>query len=580
MSAEVPAAPEVGGGETDAQLDVVLCWHMHQPQYFERERNVYALPWTYLHAIKDYSDMAAHLEAASDARVVVNFAPILLEQIDDYARRIRDHLDHGEPIPDPVLALLAADAVPDDAAARAEIIRVCLRAHAPRMIEPIPLYRALADIAQRALEDPVLLRHLDAGFFLDLATCYHLAWLGATVRRERPQVQHWLEREQGFDPGIRRELLQLIGEVIAGIIPRYRRLAEQGQVELSFTPYAHPIMPLLLDIESAREAMPDIWLPQYLEYPGGEERLRWHIERGIDVFRKHFGLAPAGCWPSEGSVSTAALRLLDEYGLTWTASGQTVLANSLAALPGADKGPRDGWLHRPYRLEGTEMLVFFRDDGLSDAIGFRYADWHADDAVEDFVHHLENIVDAPPVGGVVTVILDGENAWEYYPDNGFHFLDGLYARLSKHPRIRLRTFSDVYASGAEQAAELPSVVAGSWVYGTFSTWIGDPDKNAGWDRLIEAKQAVDTALCQHPELNSDALAEQLAVCEGSDWCWWFGAYNPAGSVSDFELLYRQHLAALYRRAGLAVPPALSLVLSTGGGEPDAGGTMRRGQAHS
>ncbi|AGA32941.1 glycoside hydrolase family 57 [Thioalkalivibrio nitratireducens DSM 14787] len=538
------------------------------------------MPWTYLHAIKDYSDMAAHLEAAPDARVVVNFAPILLEQIDDYARRIRAFLDHGEPIPDPVLALLTADAVPDDAAARAEIIRVCLRGHAPRMIEPIPLYRALAGIAQRAQDDPVLLRHLDAGFFLDLATCYHLAWLGAAVRRERPEVQHWLAQEQGFEPGTRRELLELIGEVIAGIIPRYRSLAEQGRIELSFTPYAHPIMPLLLDIESAREAMPDVRLPQYSGYPGGEDRVRWHIERGLDVFRKYFGFAPAGCWPSEGSVSTATLRLLDEYGLSWTASGQTVLANSLAALPGTDKGPHDGWLHRPYRLEGSEMLAFFRDDGLSDAIGFRYADWHARDAVEDFVHHLENIVDAPPVGGVVSVILDGENAWEYYPDNGFHFLEGLYARLSEHPRIRLCTFSDVHARCAGQGPELPSVVAGSWVYGTFSTWIGDPDKNAGWDRLIEAKQAVDTALRQHPELNRDALAEPLAVCEGSDWCWWFGGYNPAGSVSDFELLYRQHLAALYRRAGLAVPPALSLVLSTGGGEPDTGGTMRRGQAHS
>ena len=562
------------------RLDVVLCWHMHQPQYFEQGRGAYALPWTYLHAMKDYSDMAAHLEAAPEARAVVNFAPILLEQIADYAQRVQHFLNDGEPIPDPVLALLTTESVPSDAAARAEIIRVCLRAHAPRMIETIPLFRRLAQVAARAQQDPLLLRHLDAAFFLDLATCYHLAWLGATVRRDNPEVQRWLAEDEGHDAGTRRQLLELIGYVLGDIIPRYRALAESGRVELSFTPYAHPIMPLLLDIESAEEAMPDVLLPTHHAYPDGEGRVRWHIERGLAVFQKHFGFAPKGCWPSEGSISTATLKVLDEYGLAWTASGQTVLANSLAALPDAEKGPRDGWLHRPYGLTGTRMLTFFRDDGLSDAIGFRYADWHARDAVGDFIHHLENIVDAPPAGGVVSVILDGENAWEYYPDNGFHFLQGLYERLSDHPRINLRTFAEICERSPGSVPELPAVVAGSWVYGTFSTWIGDPDKNLGWDRLIEAKLAVDTAVRQHSELHTEALLEQLAICEGSDWCWWFGAYNPAGSVGDFEALYRRHLAALYQRAGLAVPEALSQVLSTGGGDPATGGTMRRGQAHS
>lgn len=567
-SGEVVLAPK---------LDVVLCWHMHQPQYFDQVREAYSLPWTYLHALKDYSDMAAHLEAIPRARAVVNFAPILLEQIDSYATTIADFLSDGEPIPDPVLTLLTTETVPADPLVRADIIRVCLRAHAPRMIDPMPLFRALAAVARQAMDDPILLRHLDSAFFLDLATCYHLAWLGETVRRAHPQVQAWLKVERGFDAGDRRALLELIGQVVADIIPRYRRLAEQGRVELSFTPYAHPMMPLLLDLESAREAMPDVVLPRHPSYPDGEARVRWHIERGLAIFEKHFGFAPKGCWPSEGGVSTATVKLLDEYGLTWAASGQTVLVNSLQAQ--SAEAP-DGWLHRPYRLEDTRLLTFFRDDGLSDSIGFRYADWHAHDAVGHFVQDLENILEAPPKGGVVSVILDGENAWEYYPENGFYFLELLYERLAAHPRLNLCTFSDVCRSPRQTPPVLPALVAGSWVYGTFSTWIGDPDKNAGWDRLIEAKAAVDNALRQHPELDTEALAEQLAICEGSDWCWWFGAYNPAGSVSDFEALYRSHLVALYQRAGLAIPEALSVVLSTGEGDPATGGTMRRGQAHS
>ena len=209
---------------------------MHQPQYFDPVQGAYALPWTYLHALKDYSDMAAHLELVPEARAVVNFAPILLEQIADYAQRVEAFLKKGPALPDPVLALLATETAPDDPAARAELIRVCLRAHAPRMIEPIPLFRRLAGIARAAQNDPVLLRHLDAAFFLDLATCYHLAWLGATVRHSYPETADWLAEEQGFDARIRRQLLELIGQVLAAIIPRYRALALSGRVELSFTP--------------------------------------------------------------------------------------------------------------------------------------------------------------------------------------------------------------------------------------------------------------------------------------------------------------------------------------------------------
>ncbi|ADC72032.1 glycoside hydrolase family 57 [Thioalkalivibrio sp. K90mix] len=569
---------------TPPKLDVVLCWHMHQPQYFESGAGEYALPWTYLHALKDYTDMAAHLEACPKARAVVNFAPILLEQLADYGERLDTCVRERQPVGDPVLDLLHMDVVPTDPAQRQEILRVCLRAHAPRMIEPFPLFQRLADIARKAIEEPLLLGHLDARFFQDLATCYHLAWLGETIRWAYPEVRGWLKTDTNFDPGMRQRLLTLIRDEVKGILPRYRELAASGRVELSFTPYAHPIMPLMIDLASAREAMPEVELPKSPAYPDGEARVRWHIERGLEVFERHFGFRPRGCWPSEGSLSEATIRLLDEYKLCWTASGQTVLANSLAAAgetaeSNTGSAEEEGWLHRPYQLQGSDIELFFRDDGLSDAIGFRYADWHADDAVGDFVHHLENIAAVSPQGGVVSVILDGENAWEYYPENGYHFLNALYERLAHHATLNLCTFADVCRRSEKDRdrGELPGLVAGSWVYGTFSTWIGDPDKNRGWDSLIEARQAVDRAVAEDPSLDTPALREQLAICEGSDWCWWFGAYNPAGSVSDFEQLYRRHLARLYQLANLNVPESLGEVLSVGGGDPSAGGTMRKGQ---
>ncbi|WP_018231403.1 glycoside hydrolase family 57 protein [Thioalkalivibrio thiocyanodenitrificans] len=561
-------------------LRVVLCWHMHQPQYRDVENRRYALPWTYLHAIKDYVDMAAHLEAAPDARAVVNFAPVLLEQIEDYAAQVRDHLARGEEIRDPLLSALAGDHMPDDPAGRRALAEACLHANHKHLIEPFPHFHVLVQMAQWLCDQPAGFLYQSEGFFADLVTWYHLAWLGETVRREDARVQSLMDKGQQFSLQDRRCLLEVIGEILGEVVSRYRQLAEQGRVELSFSPYAHPIVPLLLDLRAAREAVPDAPLPRCRAYPGGEERVRWHLERGLEVFERHFGRRPDGCWPSEGGVSTATLRLLAEYGIRWTASGENVLANSLREAGMLEDGEDRGWLHRPYVLEGADTVCFFRDDGLSDAIGFRYADWHADDAVGEFIHHLENIAaQGVDPDTVVSVILDGENAWEYYPANGYHFLQTLYARLSAHPGLQMTTFSECLGD-LPGTTSLSRVVAGSWVHGSFSTWIGDAEKNRGWEMLVEAKQRLDAAI-REGRLGGDRLEqalEQLAICEGSDWCWWFGDYNPASVVSEFERLYRHHLSVLYHLIDEPVPESLTRVFTHGGGHPAAGGTMRRGTA--
>jgi alpha-amylase/alpha-mannosidase (GH57 family) len=236
-------------------------------------------------------------------------------------------------------------------------------------------------------------------------------------------------------------------------------------------------------------------------------------------------------------------------------------------------------IHKPYKLPGASPACFFRDDGLSDMIGFTYTKWGADDAVNDFIHHLLNIkkTTESDQDRVVSVILDGENAWEYYSYNGYYFLQSLYRRLQEHPDIELTTFSDALRSGV-QPAKLPKMVGGSWVYGTYSTWIGDPDKNRGWDLLSEAKNVYDKVIASESfdDETLQALERQLAICEGSDWFWWFGDYNSADSVSDFERLYRLHLSNLYQMLGQEVPQVLSEVISHGGGNMEQAGTMRRG----
>lgn len=574
-----------GDGE---KMKVVFCWHMHQPDYRDMLSGEYYFPWTYLHAIKDYVDMVAHLENYPKAKAVFNFAPILLEQLEDYARQIDQHLTNNSKIRDSLLAALVADELPAAGTPGfSALTQKCLRSNRERIIDRFPAYARLADAVAILDENPTYFRYINEQFLSDLLVWYHLGWLGETVRRNDKAIKRLQEKEGGYSLEDRRELLAIIGTQLSSLGPRYRELAQRGQIEISMSPYAHPIIPLLLDLTSAKQAMPDVSLPTAPHYPDGEARARWHLQKGIKTFEHFFGFQPKGCWASEGALSDATLHLLDDFNFTWTATGDSVLRNSLSH---SENQPENAGLdtvsdnvHRTYRFNGAAPTCFFRDDGLSDLIGFKYATWHADDAVNDLIHHMESIAKAAgdtTNDSVISIIMDGENAWEYFPENAYYFLDALYARLSDHPQLELSTYSDVLKEQQLTPIAIPHMVAGSWVYGSFSTWIGDKDKNRGWDMLCEAKKHVDLALEKEtPSPDKlEQIKKQLALCEGSDWFWWFGDYNPAESVSDFEYLFRRHLINLYSLIDYPIPDYLSQTISKGSGSPAQGGVMRQGHA--
>ncbi len=554
-----------------ARLPVVLLWHMHQPQYRDASTGEYVQPWTALHALKDYPDMAAHLEANAAARAVVNFTPVLLEQVADIAADIARHLDAGAPLPDPVLAALTgeAPAAPDR---RLALVRALQRAQRAQMIEPLPALRELVDFAQ-SVATPERIAYASDAYLLDLAVWYHLAWTGETVRRSDARVATLMAKQRGYTPADGRLLLAVMRDVLTGLVPRYRALAEAGRCELAVSPYSHPILPLLCDFRSARESLPASPLPRHAAYPGGRERAEWHMAEAVRVFTRTFGTPPAGCWPSEGAVSRETIELIERHGFKWAASSAGVLRASL----GAASSDTD----RPWRLPGSALDCWFRDDGLSDLIGFTYATWHGDDAVAHFIHTLAGIAErhAGGTGHAVLIALDGENAWEHYPQNGYHFLEGLYSALANHPALELTTPAALAARGLAPAS-LPRLRAGSWVHATLATWIGDADKNAGWDLLCDAKLAYDRVIASGrlAAADADAAGRQLALCESSDWFWWFGDYNPAEAVAQFDELYRRQLKALYRLLALDPPATLEQPVSRGGGDMEQGGVMRRATA--
>jgi len=564
-----------------------LYWHMHQPDYRDTVTNEYVLPWTYLHAIKDYSDMAYHLEENPKARVTFNFVPILLEQLEDYTNQFKENQ-----IRDPLLSLLILEDLAGISPEQCRlIVTSCFKSHHEKMLSPFPHYQRLLHLYQ--LIEPIVgvddFHYLSAQYKVDLLVWYHLAWCGESLRRNSKVIQRLMAKGVLFTYEDRRQLFTTIGDTISGLIPRYKALLASQQIEISTTPYYHPILPLLLDFKSTLDVMPYAPLPKHAKYAGGQPRATAHVVKADSYHSRLFGEKPRGMWPAEGAVSNAALSLLAEHGVEWAATGQGVLANSLLKSQLSVNHKVD-YLYQPYRVTNgkQDILCFFRDDALSDKIGFEYAKMHTPDAVSDFVKTLENIAKSDgPAKKVVSVILDGENAWEYYPYNGYYFLNELYAALSNHPDIVMTTFSDIvdiyqsaeYKSKGIVAPVLPQVAAGSWVYGTFSTWIGSKDKNQAWDLLCEAKKTYDQVIAKNG-ISAEKLAaceRQLAICEGSDWFWWFGDYNSSDSVASFDQLYRRNLMNLYKLLGQPVPQALHVKISAGGGNADNAGTMRRGQ---
>jgi len=557
-------------------LNVIFLWHMHQPFYREADTGRYHLPWAYLHAMKDYTDMAEIISQLPEARAVINYVPSLTVQIEDYSNQLRRWLDGAQKeLPDPLLTALAHETGHYNRDERSYLLSTCFRLNHERNLHRYQAYSRLWNLAEQAKNHKAV-SYLGGNYFSDLVTWYHLAWLGETVRQKNFVARRLIEKGRSFTYQDRRDLLTLITSLLSDIPAMHKRLIKAGKIELTTTPYAHPILPLMLDFNTARETVADALIPD-APYPGGEARCRQHIELARQKHKQSFGHIPAGCWPAEGAVSEDSLALLAESGFRWCATGEAVLHHSLKYNLREQQGNRN--LYHPWLIgDGDqEITCFFRDDRLSDLLGFEYARWDTNDAINNFMHELAGIrhrtrgMDAP----VVAIIMDGENAWEHYHENALPFLTKLYQSVATHKDYELTTFSD-YLDKRPASEKLTRLTSGSWVYGNLSTWIGDRAKTRAWELLIEAKKAFDMRIDTLSPEQAAKAEEQLRICEGSDWCWWFGDYNPGAAVRDFDQLYRHHLKNLYQIMGCKIPPSLDEAISHGGGDAEGGGVMRRG----
>jgi alpha-amylase/alpha-mannosidase (GH57 family) len=521
----------------------VFLWHLHQPEYRDPQTGQPILPWVRQHASRAYNDMAAALERYPHVRAVVNWAPSLLMQLEAYLGGTQD-------LDEQLARKPSEELTPQE---RAQVLRTDFSADWGVWVRPVPRYSELLDKRGTDLRQVDLLARqaeFSAQDLRDLQVHFILAWMGFAARQDEPRVAELIAKERGFTEEEKIAALDAQRRIAARIVPRWRALEERGQVEITCSPLYHPILPLVIDSDSARRAIPAAALPPRFSYP---QDAREHVTRGLEIARAAFGRRVEGMWPSEGSVSPEAIDLLAACGVRWCATDQGVLERSELELGSPLPDGYPAHFH-PY-LAGAEraLTVLFRDRELSDRIGFRYAKSDAREAAEDLV---SRIADTEPEA-LVTLALDGENPWEHYPRSGEMFLEALYQRLAADdvrtvlPREELREHP--------ARAAIARIHSGSWIDANYRIWIGHPEDNAAWTLLGEARAAVAEAeeKGELPREQTASARAQLLVAEGSDWYWWYGDDFTTESAPEFDGLFRARIAAAWGAIGQAPPERLN-----------------------
>lgn len=536
-------------------LYVAFVWHMHQPCYREEATGDYVLPWTRLHATKDYLHMAEVLADFPAIHATFNLVPSLVEQLNGYAS--------GEAT-DKALRISLKEAL--SPADKEYLLSFCFSVNAERVINRYPPYRELLRQRDEALGN---WRRFPDEFWTDLIVWFNLAWFDPGYVQRDADLCALAQKRRGFTHADVRLLAAKSRHVAGAALAAYRRLADRNQIELCTSPYFHPILPLLIDSTSAHEASPNLPLPPNgFAYP--EDAIE-QVRRAIQAHEKTFGRMPLGMWPSEGAVSQAVVDLLARNtDLRWIASDEAILSRSVAQAIVRDQWGHvvnPGLLYQPYELvtnnrpSHAPLVAIFRDHVLADRIGFVYRHMDSRAAAEDLVqqlHHARAALGETDEPYLLSIILDGENCWEYYENNGDDFLRRLYGLLSADPELRTVTVSE-YLDQFMPRSAIPRLAAGSWIGGDMLTWIGEPAQNAAWDRLARARERLVTQAATHRATSLDVIGQawqELYIAEGSDWFWWYSSRNnPQGDA--FDVQFRGHLAAVHRHLGLPVPEWLA-----------------------
>lgn len=512
---------------------------MHQPYYKNLLTQESELPWVRLHGVKDYLDMLQILEKFPKIKQTFNVVPSLFEQVEDYNNgKVKDKFFELSKKP-------AADLTNLD---KEFILQSFFSINNEKVISTFPRYYQLQAKKRHHQE-------FSTQDYLDLQLLFNLAWIDPSFRQNIGELKKIILKERFFTEEDKKIVLDKQLSILKEIIPAYCLYKQNNQIEISVTPYYHPILPLLCTTDIAKVANPKTHLPhKEFRYP---QDAKFQIDSAVKYYREKFGCEPLGMWPSEEGVSEEILPLIIKSGIKWIVTDEAILFKSLKTKKRVSK-----LLYRPHLLKRKEgeLAIVFRDRNLSDLIGFSYHKMKEIDAVNDFMKHLENINHAFKDKNIlVTIAMDGENAWEYFRNDGHDFLELFYQHLSDAPFVKTTTISE-YLKAYPAESEIKNLSPGSWIYGEFGKWIGNPHKVKAWEWLLEARKAIQCH-CEKPRGGDEAISElawkQIYVLEGSDWFWWAGE-DPDGS---FDKLFRLHLTNFYKLINQEPPEYLASPLT-------------------
>ena len=552
------------------EIALSFFWHQHQPYYPDDLAGENPMPWVRLHGTKDYWGMAMLLKEIPELHATINLVPSLLQQLAAYTDDGREDVH------------LRVSRLPADGLGQEDmhyLLDNFFMVHPDQMIRPFPRYFELYKKRGISIDSAEKSRkRFNKKDIIDLQCWSNLVWIHPLAFEQDAELAEFRKKGRGWSEQEKQWLLDKQMTLLREVVPLHRELMERGQVELTTTPFYHPILPLLCDKRLARRAMPGVALPAHLE--GYPEDAREQVRRAVEYHEKLFGQKPRGMWPSEGSVCQSVIPVVAEAGIQWIGTDEEILSCSTDGWVSRDG---DGYLrnpemlYRPWRVEeqGQSLQIVFRDHAMSDQIGFHYQRYGAQQAVDDFVGKLEAIGGA--TGGnaghrptLVSVILDGENCWEYYPNAGVDFLRNVYRRAVQHPKIRPMRIGD-YLDQYPATDKLGHLFPGSWIQHNFGIWLGHPECNRAWDVLYETRKYLAAATSRKAK-PADQLArawEELYIAEGSDWFWWFGDSHHSAQGGLFDRLFRKHLQNVYLSLGEQPPTELSRPIAQGAGHAQA-----------
>lgn len=538
------------------KLSIAFYWHMHQPIYQLNSDGDYLMPWVRLHGVKDYLDMLLIMNDFKNLKLNFNLVPVLLDSLINYGEK--DYHD----IHSRLTITNISELTNDD---KEFILNNFFDANYSSMIFPYEYYNELYQ--KRFAEEKANINAFSDQEYSDIMAWFNLVWIDPIYKEMFPEIQKLFKKVKNYTLKDRLEIIEFHRQIIRMIIPTYKEFSEKERIEITTSPYYHPIIPILLDVKSAQKNLSTV--DSSLVDLNMAEDAKIQTKSALDRIEQLFGKRPNGMWPSEHSVSPQTLELFKELGVKWTISDEGILSKSIdfdfvRDFKGYLEDPYFLMKSYKYKTKKSDIQMIFRDSVLPNLISFEYADHDPNIAATDLYDRIKVIQNklqtSPDENHLLTIALDGENCWENYIEDGSIFLRKIYSMIEEDETLETVLISD-YLAREKYHKKLDKIHSGSWVNRNFQLWIGEPVKNLAWTYLKQVKDDLDNFAKSNPDNKNVALAHQeLMIAQGSDWFWWYGEPNDSGQDHIFDYLFREHLRNVYRYIGLKPPDHLDFPL--------------------